>query len=268
MNTTTLDFILLIPCYNNLEGILKSVKSVKYPIHKFEILIVDDGSLEPILKENFDSIDPDIKIKIIRLNKNQGILNALNIGLKTLEKRNDYNYIARLDAGDTSHKERFIKQVQFLDSNSEIFLLGTWCRFEDPISMKGYDYITKTKHEDIIREMHFKCSFIHPTVMFRKEVLSTVGYYPEGYPHAEDYAYFWKILKKTKGEILGEVLVNIEYSNNNISAKNYKKQIIVRKNIVKEFSAFNWESNLGLAILMIKYLIPSYLLRLIKTSLK
>ena len=43
-----LDFCLLIPCYNNKAGLMHSLTSVKYPPNRFLVLVVDDGSAEPI----------------------------------------------------------------------------------------------------------------------------------------------------------------------------------------------------------------------------
>ena len=105
------DFIVLIPCYNNLHGLLSSVSSVQYPYDKFEILIVDDGSATPITIDDFQQLSEQLCIKIIRLEKNMGIVNALNTGLKELQNRNDFKYIARLDAGDCCMPDRFTLQV-------------------------------------------------------------------------------------------------------------------------------------------------------------
>jgi glycosyltransferase involved in cell wall biosynthesis len=257
------DFILLIPCYNNPDGLSRSIKSIHYPIEKFELLIVDDGSTVPVSIDKLEDINPAITIQIIRLDQNQGIANALNTGLKTLKDRTDYNYIARLDAGDTCHAERFTKQVQFLDSHRDIFLLGSWCRFENTKTGKGYDYITKTKHEEIVKEMHYKCSFIHPTVMFRKEVLSDIGFYPENYSHAEDYAFFWSILKKQKATTLPEILIFVELGNT-VSSKNYKKQLKSREKIIKEFGEITVLKFWGILLLQLKLLLPTSIIRKIK----
>ncbi|MGQ0826910.1 MAG: glycosyltransferase [Bacteroidota bacterium] len=262
------DFILLIPCYNNVAGLSRSINSIQYPIDKFEILIVDDGSAVPIVTDNFNNAIPGTTIQIIRISQNQGIVNALNSGLKELKTRNDYRYIARLDAGDTCHPERFTKQVEFLDLHSDVFLLGSWCRFENSITKKGYNYITKTKHEDIIIEMHYKCSFIHPTVMFRKEVLETIGVYPTNYPHAEDYVFFWKIIKKHKTAILDKQLVIINYKDSSISSKNYKTQLRTRKKIIKQFGSLALSKLAGVLLLWCKLLIPRAVLQRIKTNLQ
>src|SRR6185437_5198279 len=96
-----LDFLLLIPFFNNREGLVRSLRSVDYDPGKCAVLIIDDGSSEPLsavalLRE----ADTALNIEIIRLSINQGIAIALNEGLDFLAKRDDYKYIARLDCGD------------------------------------------------------------------------------------------------------------------------------------------------------------------------
>jgi glycosyltransferase involved in cell wall biosynthesis len=265
MNSTVIDFVLLIPCHNNISGLAASIRSISYPPDKYEVLIVDDGSDIPITKNELKPSDPKVTITIIRLEHNQGIAQALNAGLASLKSRTDVEYIARLDAGDTCHQERFRKQVDFLNRHKEIALLASWARFQNETLMKGYDYITKSKHEEIVKEMHYKCSFIHPSVMFRKEVLDTVALYPLSYPHAEDYAFFWKILKKNKGAVIPEKLVNIVFSDKNISSENYKKQLRSRKKIVKEFGNLWLPKMAGLAILTIKQIMPKNWINVLKS---
>ena len=261
------DFILLIPYFNDFEGLIASLKSINYPTDKFEVLVVDDGSKIPLNTDALRTEFPDITITLLTMPANAGVAKALNAGLKSLHGKNDFKYIARLDCGDTCAKERFIEQVKFLNEHSEIGLLGTWCRFTDSISGKNYLYKTKTAHNEIIREMHFKCSFIHPTVMFRREVLDTIGYYPENYPHAEDYAYFWKILKHYKGAILTQVYVGIVMNTKTVSAIYYKKQIISRIGIIKIFGNITLLKLEGILLNYMRTLIPIRFMQKIKPLL-
>ncbi len=264
MNQQPIDFVLLIPCYNNSEGLQHSLKSISYPKNKCEILIIDDGSTLPLNENELQKIY-ELTIQVIRLAVNGGIVNALNTGLNKLRSRNDIKYIARLDAGDSCSEHRFYRQVDFLNAHPDIALLASWARFENNDTCNGYDYITKITHPEILKEMHFKCSFIHPSVMFRAEVLNTVGIYPQDYPHAEDYAFFWKIIQSYKGAVLPEKLVKINFSEKNVSSKNYKKQLRSRKRIVKKFgnnSIYKW---IGLAILNTKLLLPARLVLFLKS---
>ena len=49
-------------------------------------------------------------VKLICLAENKGITHALNIALD-FAKKNNYKYIARLDAGDICYKNKFSKQM-------------------------------------------------------------------------------------------------------------------------------------------------------------
>jgi glycosyltransferase involved in cell wall biosynthesis len=260
------DFILLIPCFNNTEGLVTSLKSIQYQPDKFEVLVVDDGSKTPLNKDALKKEMPDIDIKILWLPTNMGVAKALNEGLKSVHNRNDYKYIARLDCGDTCHSTRFTEQVKYMDKYSEISLLGSWCIFTDTISGKNYTYKTKTEYQDILKEMHLKCSFIHPTVMFRKEVLDAIGYYPETYRHAEDYAYFWKILLRFKGSILPLPLVSIAVNRNNISSKYRNEQLISRIKIIMTFGNNNFYKLLGILRIRIMQFLPYSLINKLKYS--
>lgn len=266
MNHKPVDFVLLIPCYNNREGLLHSLKSISYPKEKCEILIVDDGSdvqlNQKVLQEKF----PGLSIQVIRLEKNSGIVNALNQGLERIRGRSDVKYIARLDAGDDCLENRFYRQVDFLNAHPDIGILASWARFESKNTGDGYDYRTKIGHSEILKEMHFKCSFIHPTVMFRVELLDTIGVYPGDYPHAEDYAFFWKIVKTYNGAVLPERLVRIILSDKTISSINYKKQLRSRKKIVEEFGSDPIYKYIGLLILNIKLLLPPRLILFLKAK--
>lgn len=125
MSAFPIDFVLLIPCYNNKKGLIASLKSVQYPKEKCEILIVDDGSNPALSAEQLQNEVPFLYIKVIRVEKNLGIVNALNVGLNWILNNCDTMYIARLDAGDSCYPDRFYKQTEFLNKHPEIALLGT-----------------------------------------------------------------------------------------------------------------------------------------------
>jgi len=258
------NFSVLIPYFNNKKGLVSSLKSICYSNELYEILIVDDGSDPPLDVNELLEINLGVTIRILRLPKNMGILTALNYGLKDIHERNSVKYIARLDCGDTCDPTRFIEQVNFLNKNPAIGLLGTWCTFTDSNNKKSYNYLTKTEHENIIKEMHFKCSFIHPTVMFRREVLDKVGYYPEEYPHAEDYAFFWNILTVFKGAIIPKNYVNVEFNMGNVSVKNFTEQLSSRKKIIRHMGSNKWLKIAGIFLINCRHMLPIKAIKQIK----
>jgi glycosyltransferase involved in cell wall biosynthesis len=233
MNNNELDFCVLIPCYNNPQGLMTSLRSIFYDTDRFAIIIIDDGSAVPV---SAGQIQSEIKtigsITVIRNEHNKGIADSLNLGLKWIGENFVTKYIARLDCGDTCHPYRFYRQVEYLNAHSNVGLLGTWCIFENRRSGARYQYRTPTDHEKIKTEMHWRNVFIHPTVMFRADLIKQSGYYPTDFLHAEDYAFFWKLIKMTRSHILDDFLVTCEINKEGLSFKNRNEQLLMQIKII------------------------------------
>ncbi|MFY7838719.1 MAG: glycosyltransferase [Lacibacter sp.] len=252
-----LDFYLLIPCYNNAEGLIRSLRSVVYPKDKCRILLVDDGSTVPVTLELLpEDILQRLQIEIIRFNKNKGITEALNTGLRLILERNDALYTARLDCGDICTVDRFVKQVEFLNENTYVSLLGSLCLFVDPVKKNRFVYKAADKHYVIRKQMHLKCSFIHPTVMYRNESLKQTALYPYSFPYAEDYAFFFELTRKFQTHILREVLVETEINTEGISVQKRKQQINSKIKIIKHYGFIKLLTCVGLLRQYLLSLLP------------
>lgn len=262
-STITYDFVLLIPCFNNVDGLMKSLDSVQYN-GSYKILVVDDGSEEEVQHSLPASYHTKQPLQITRLTHNQGIAVALNFGLKYIQQHYHTEYIARLDCGDICHPLRFEKQITFLNNNPAVGLLGTWCIFKNDVTGAEYTYTTPLVHADIVHEMHFRNVFIHPTIMFRHEIIKNKNiFYPEDYKYAEDYAFCWIILKSSTGAVLDEFLVTCEINLKSISFKNRGIQLKDRRKVIHSFATAKWLKLLGLVRLSVLSIIPtSFLIKL------
>ncbi len=230
------ELCVLIPCYGNLHGLKKSLQSISYHKGKYLIVIVDDGNEEPINEQALpQNNDEPLPLHIIRLPQNKGITSALNTGLQWIIDTIKCTYIARLDCGDLCDPERFYKQINYLRVNPDVFMLGSWCYCQDMKTTIKYNHKTPEHHREIRKAMYFRNVFIHPTVILRYEVLDKAGLYPESYPHAEDYAWFWKIVNQVKTAIIPLYLVTCEINTHGISQSNRDLQLRSRMIIVKEF---------------------------------
>ena len=231
-----LDFCLLIPCYDNFEGLLNSLATVVYHSGQFMVLVVDDGSKVPVTSASIKSgTKIDFPLFVLTNEVNKGITEALNSGLKWIEEQGVAKYVARLDCGDLCAPDRFYKQMDFMHSHPGVGLLGSWCVFEDRKRSIHYQYKTPTGHSQIKRAMHFRNVFIHPTVVFETSLLKKVGYYPNNFPRAEDYALFFKLIKITHSHILDEFLVTCEINDRGISLQNRRQQLISRARITMQY---------------------------------
>ncbi len=262
-----MDICVLIPCYNNLQGLIAAVNSIRYdPVH-MQILVVDDGSTIPIATALQEiSLDNLIPIEILRLPQNQGITVALNAGLDHISTHYSPAFIARLDCGDTCAPGRFYRQTAFLKDNPDVQLLGSWCYFRDPGSGNSYSYITPTQHRWIRRSMYFRNVFIHPTVMWRPNA----GYeikYPEKYPHAEDYGLFYDMVIRSRSAILAEFLVTCQINPGGITLKNRAGQLRSRLKVVCDYGSNKLLVFLGAVKLYTLLAIPYRVIHLLKMQL-
>ena len=249
------DFCLLIPCFNNKEGLLVSLNSVFYSSSNFLVLIVDDGSQEPIREQEVSGVTTGL-IKIIRSDTNEGITKALNRGLIWITAHINTPYVARLDCGDICHKERFNKQVDFLENNPHVSLLGSWCNFKDEIGGRTFQYRSPQLHTAIIRDMYYRNSFMHASIIMRLPVLKATGFYPLDYEYAEDYALFWILCKNSQVGILQESLVNCLLNRKGISFRNKNKQLWARLKVVRNLAPNSIQKWLGIAKILCLFTIP------------
>lgn len=118
----------------------------------------------------------------------QGIAHALNAGLQTI----DTTYVARMDADDLAHRDRFQAQVDFLDAHPAIGVVSSQTTYRSDIKgSHGYSLFVDWQNSILTPEDHFLKRFIeaplaHPTVMFRSALIDRYGPYstrnvPEDY---------------------------------------------------------------------------------------
>ena len=192
----------LMTCFNASKYIIFSLESIiKQKYKNWELIIIDDHSSDnstEIIKK-FNSK----KIKLYKLNKHIGRTASLNYGLKKIKS----NYIAILDADDLALKDRFSDQIDFLDKNKHIDLVGSWASTIDEKGKTINNRILKSNLKSLESHMMFRNVFSHSSVMFRKKILKKVKKYPIEFIYMQDYAFILNIMKYFKIYILPKVLV-------------------------------------------------------------
>jgi len=150
-----------------------------------EIVLVNDGPLtnELLDVQNAFIFMTRIPVKVLSLDKNQGLGVALQMGLEIC----NYDWIARMDSDDISRKERFQMQIECLKQDTSIDVLGTGI-----VEFNGRKQNIKLQppsHKEIVSLLPFRNPVSHVTVMFRKEKALSAGGYVDC-PYFEDY-FLW-----------------------------------------------------------------------------
>lgn len=257
--------IILIPHFNNFKGLVKTISSINSN-ENVDVLIVDDGSNKQLLNEEelkkYSKFNGEFFFKY--LEQNSGIEIALNQGLDFINKLKKHSYIARIDCGDVCLGMRFAIQEDFLTNNNSVVLVGSNAVAVDINGKELYKTKFPEKHLEIKKKMYKNAMFLHPCVMFRISVLNDIGYYPTKYEAAEDYAYFFNILKKYETYNLQQFLINYEINPNGISISKRKKQVKNRIKIIKDNFYFGFWPMYGLIRNYVLLSIPNGLILKLK----
>jgi len=174
------------------ENLYRSLQSVwnEQTLKPAEIVLVKDGPLTPELDRVIVEFQEQAPLKIVALSENQGLGKALNAGLQACS----YDLVARMDSDDICKPERFARQMEFMAEHSDISVCGSWI---DEFIDSTDNVVSQRRLPETSDELAVfgrkRNPLNHPTVMFRKSAVESVGGY-EHFPLFEDYWLWVRIL--------------------------------------------------------------------------
>jgi glycosyltransferase involved in cell wall biosynthesis len=215
--------ITLIPHFNNIDGLMRSITSIDRD-DPCDVLVVDDGSVEaPDAAALQAALPCDGRVEVLVQPENRGIEAALNRGLDHIGA--GHEFVARIDCGDRNVGRRFAKQTARFDEEPALVLLGGAARFVDPQGKELFIRQMPTGAQEIARFMRLNSAFMHPAVMIRTAALAQVGRYPTDYPAAEDYEFFWRLMGAGEVANLADVVIEYEVDPGAISTTRRSQQL-------------------------------------------
>ncbi len=197
----------LIPAYNVEAYIGEAIRSVlDQTFSDFELLIIDDGSVDNTVAEIRKFNDP--RIRLIEA-PHEGFAATLNRGIREAKGY----YIARFDADDICCPDRLKVQYDFMTAHPEYILTGTDAGYVD---MKGehiFTYTYKGYSDEEIRKLDpAVCPFSHTTVMYKKEEVIKAGGYNMYSPTFEDHLLWLNMIPMGKVCNIKRSLVKVRFN--------------------------------------------------------
>lgn len=178
LNSRNRTVSILMPVYNGEQYITECIDSVmNQTFEDFEFIIVDDGS-EDKTEEIIKSYNDD---RIVYIKKeHSGIVETLNLGLKRCVGK----YVARMDSDDIMYSDRLSHQVEIMENNPVVDILGGSFEYDDK-EKNRQQWIGQGR---VTLEMFSHGNYMaHPTVMMRKSSIEKLPFvYEKIYEGAED----------------------------------------------------------------------------------
>lgn len=153
----------------SIESILGQTKKTN------DFIIVIDGPLTESLDNLLNEYQHNYhEIKLIRLKKNVGLGLALNEGLKNCKNE----LVARMDSDDIALPDRCDLQIKEFNKKPNLSILGTQiAEFYDSPSKIESMRIVPVNYNDILKFSKRRSPFNHPTVMYKKSEIISIGGY-------------------------------------------------------------------------------------------
>jgi glycosyltransferase involved in cell wall biosynthesis len=139
-----------------------------------ETVLVCAGPMSKDHNEAIGEFTGALQIKRINLWQNRPLAFSLNVGLRAASN----DWVARMDADDIAHPDRFKTQFEYLQNHPEIDVIGTTISefVSDPGAVMALRTVPTT-HNTIARRAFLRTPFNHVSVVYKKSKVLGVGGY-------------------------------------------------------------------------------------------
>ncbi|MDW2169813.1 glycosyltransferase family A protein [Vibrio sp. 1567] len=214
--------------YNRSKYIKDTVDSLlKQEFDSFEVIIVNDGSTDPNVKQVLDSYEDD-RLTIIH-QENSGFVSSISRAISIAKGQ----FIAVQGSGDISLPNRIRDQYELIAFDDNVVAVSCWVETRsldtnDNEAITGYH---KIEH-DLVKNKDFMKSenpFTHGEVMFRKHTYDMVNGYRSAFKYGQDRDLWLRMTTYGYGRVLKKVsYVRREFALDGVST-NIGKQLLQAK---------------------------------------
>ncbi|OGY09674.1 MAG: hypothetical protein A2782_03060 [Candidatus Blackburnbacteria bacterium RIFCSPHIGHO2_01_FULL_43_15b] len=216
---------ILLPVYSAegyLRACLDSILGQTY--NNFEVICVNDGSIDKSLKILREYALSDRRIKVFVNDKNRGIGYTANKALSAARGE----YIARMDADDIMLSERIEKQVRYLQTHPKIVLVGGQCLVINEEGKITGEKLNPKTHQDIYKMMFTSMSVQNPTIMIRRKLASQDSLKLDSQLHpVDDLDMLFKLFRNGQFANLPDFVLQYRVYRASSSMKNPKRSFLL-----------------------------------------
>ena len=241
-----MDYSVLMSVYHKerpefLRQAMESIAKQTVPTNDF--VLVCDGPLNEQLDEvivQMQNVFGQL-LQVVRLEKNMGLGNALNIGIQHC--KNDL--VARMDSDDISRPDRCERQLKIFEKRPELDICsGTVEEFStQPQNVENRRIVPQT-HEEILKFAKKRNPFNHPCVMYRKSAVLAAGSYQDFYLLEDYYLWIRMLLNGSLGYNIQEPLLWMRAGSDMYKRRSgwkYAKSQVRLLKLVKKYGMINAE---------------------------
>lgn len=179
---------IIMPAYNAEKFIQDAINSVFAQTYNYwELIIIDDGSQDKTRHIIEQSCQYDSRVNAIYNNKNLGVIQSRNLGIKRAKGQ----YIAFLDADDLWLPQKLAIQIPCMQQNHCAITHTNYLHISESGQLKSkVTAPSSISYQDLLKTNHLGCL----TVVYDQSILGKQFF--EENSLSEDYLLWLKILKQ------------------------------------------------------------------------
>ncbi len=249
----------LLGAYDNAATLERAAASIlAQTVGDLELLIIDDGSRDATAQVAAAVAAADDRVSVLSMGRNLGIARSLNAGLRAARAP----VVAIQDADDHSHERRLERELEALDADPRIAVVG--CRMAE-VDAAGRPLAPRTSFAaGDVRSVLMRFNPIPNTAAaFRRAAALELDGYDPRYRYAMEYDLWLRLAERHRVVTLDETLATRVMSATNVAARAERAQnveaIVIRLRALRRRRTLRGAS--GLALPALSYLTPPALKR-------
>ena len=194
------------PVYNGEKYIAEAIESIlSQTFADFELVIVDDGSEDSSAEIVRSYAERDARIQFLPRSENGGDAVARNAGIAIARGQ----FITGMDCDDISLPDRLRKQVDLLQANPQVGVVGVYSNVVDENLQLLRARKHPTPHPLILLEIFVGEPFVHAPIMMRRKLALDSGGFDESLHRCTDL----DLIARLMGKILFSNVPELLYLN-------------------------------------------------------
>jgi glycosyltransferase involved in cell wall biosynthesis len=214
----------IIAVYNGERFLGEAIDSIlNQTFADFELIVVNDASTDNTQAILDNYADPRM---IVLVNEhNLGPYGAANKGLAIARGK----LIARHDADDISSADRLEQQVDRMQAQPGLVLLGTSYEVIDATGQVLELAKLPTDNDTLQKRLEYGTIFLHGTIMMQHDVLKKIGYYRDYFHVSQDYDIFLRLAEQGEIANLPDCLYKFRFHGDSLSRNKRELQLACRR---------------------------------------
>lgn len=225
-DTAKIDKVSIVIPFYNCRYIARSITSALNQTYKnIEIIVVDDGSTEHV-----ELLKPYMK-KIIYIKKrNGGTATALNQGI--IQASGDY--IVWLSSDDLLYSTKVEVQLDFMKKNHFMLSFTDYIYINEKTQIVSPPVSPQNLNKaNLLEGLKRGCPINGSTVMAKRELFSSVGFFDESLIYAHDYDYWIRTFLKFDLGYLNQPLT-LYRTHRRMGSRKHSNKILKETEIIQE----------------------------------